>query len=624
MTPAGDGRLIWTRIEDRIDRHLAAIEQRAHLLLDRRLSDEEVATAVEAARSLARETGEMELTAIAQLARHIETTLEGQELTAVHAVQIAGTSEDIRALFNSAVTQQETRARTRGAIAIVGAATHDVDRIAWVLATRGHGVTHHPETIASGSEAPSGVILAFPDGFTASSEALVRVVGETSAVPTIALYDSPEPGALRTLATTCSSILPFSVSADLISAELERIAAVATATPVACAFGRIPRPASDCLRSHGFKIRRARSIDDLPRMLADGHAAVLFGMGVPPADVIATTRVIRAMPGIRRSFALWLTDDAGATRELADRMGILVVDTITDAVAARTSAVVRRDAASRSTDDTSSTSIHDWSVARVLTDRAVVAAYRASETLALAVIRISPSMDSTRLAGVHDVMSREFRRGDIVGQSDTHTLIVVLRGVSPRVATKRLNELIDRLEMADLTEGVGIAMFPADGGSADELMDEAHQAIDRAQECAGPKVVGASWRPDGSATLDVLLVESDEMLGRMLAAMIESNGYSVELLDNGDAAFERLSDSDRARPQLLTVDLDTSGMDGLSLIRRLRQRGSLAGSAILLMTSRSSESDLRVALDLGVTDIIRKPFSGTLALHRIERLLGEL
>ena len=59
------------------------------------------------------------------------------------------------------------------------------------------------------------------------------------------------------------------------------------------------------------------------------------------------------------------------------------------------------------------------------------------------------------------------------------------------------------------------------------------------------------------------------------------------------------------------------------LVRRLRRAGALAHVSVLLMTARTSESDLRVAFDLGVQEVISKPFSGTLLLHRVGRLLED-
>ena len=101
-------------------------------------------------------------------------------------------------------------------------------------------------------------------------------------------------------------------------------------------------------------------------------------------------------------------------------------------------------------------------------------------------------------------------------------------------------------------------------------------------------------------------------------------GHRTDVLDSGNAALEWMTDRDPAAvPRLLVVDLDSAGLDGLSLVRRLRRAGALNQVSVLLMTARPSESDLRVALDLGVADIIRKPFSGTLLLHRVSRLLED-
>ena len=572
---------------------------------------------------LASELGRLELPGIAQLARHLEKTLSREALGAGDAVHVAGTTDDIRTLLDSAIAQQEATLDSRGTIVAVGPASAELDDICWVLATRGHSLVHDSDRLAAPANAPSGVLLAAGDSAAATS-ALLQAIGESWAVPIVALYDDTRPETLRALAAHCATILPSNVSAEVISAEFARYETARHLAPVLYAHGRIARGASGLLRAHGFRIRRAREIDALPGLLGQENAAVVFGDTAAPKDVVAIARVIRAIPATRRTPIMWLAPLTAEQQEVARHLEIVAVDTVTDGIAAQTITALRTAEADRMEEEQASESILAWPAARVLTDRSLVAAHRTGASVVLALIAIDAGLSEERRTQIIELLSREFRRGDVIGLCDDGTVAVALQGVSRRVATNRLSALMQRLGLDDGNSRAGISVFPGDGRSADELVQAADRARRVAIENDGPFVVSTIWRPVSQQVAEVLVVEPDPVLGQMLASVITERGHGTEVLDSGNAALEWMTDRDPAAvPRLLVVDLDSAGLDGLSLVRRLRRAGALNQVSVLLMTARPSESDLRVALDLGVADIIRKPFSGTLLLHRVGRLLED-
>ena len=470
---------------------------------------------------------------------------------------------------------------------------------------------------------PSGVLLAVGP-FTTGTRQLIQAIGESWPVPIIALYENADPETLRALAARCSTILPLTVSADVVRSEFGRYETAEEVSPVFYTHGHVPRVAGQLCRAHGFRIRRVPQINALPGLLQKEHAAVIFGDNAVPEDVAAVTCVIRAIPATRRTPIVWLGPHAPEQREQARRLDIAPVESITDGIAARTKALLRATEADRMEEEQATGSILAWSAARVLTDRSLVAAHRTGTSVVVAVVTVDHGASEEQRAHTLESLGREFRRGDIVGLRDDRTVVVALQGVSRRVATNRLSELLDRFDLDGGSGTAGLAMFPADGRSADELVEAALAAQDMAIASGGPAVVSTTWRPVSQQAADVLIVESDPVLGRVLAAVIAERGYRTEVLDNGNAALEWMTDPTRtAVPRLLLVDLDTAGLDGLSLVRRLRRAGVLAHVSVLLMTARTSESDLRVALDLGVKEVISKPFSGTLLLHRVRRLLED-
>lgn len=619
-----NGSAIWERIRLRVEARLHVIEVHAHRLLDRDLTNDEIAEAISSAGALASELGRLELPSIARLARHLSVIFEGDALSAGDAVHIASTTDDIRTLLESAVAQHDAAENSRGSVVAIGEASTAFDAICWVLATRGHRIVHDGNKLPQVPDEPSGVLVSLTGAFTDATASLLRAVDETWTVPVVALYDEADHDLPLHKATEyCDVLLPISSTADDIDTELLRAGVAQTRRLSLIAHGRVPRATSELLRAYGFRIRRASTLDVMIRLLSEEPAVVLFGVTARTDDLVAAAQVMRAIPATRRTPIFWLGADHHDQHDLAHRHGVWPVDAITDGLALRMAALLRAELAERAEDDQDAGALLPWPAARVLTDRSLVAAHRNGSSVAVTVIAVGPEVAEAAIDRLRRTLSSEFRRGDIIGQRDNRCVVVALQGVTRQVATNRFSELLERLDLDDGSAEAGIAMFPSDGRSADELVQAAEAASSMARLNQGPAVVSTAWRPTDEQAADILVVEADAVLGQMLSSVIETRGLRAELIDNGTAALDRLTNSEKPMPRLLLLDMDVAGLDGLSLVRRLRRAGVMAQLNVLLMTARSSESDLRVALDLGVSEVIRKPFSSSLLLHRLMRLLED-
>jgi len=114
----------------------------------------------------------------------------------------------------------------------------------------------------------------------------------------------------------------------------------------------------------------------------------------------------------------------------------------------------------------------------------------------------------------------------------------------------------------------------------------------------------------------ILLVDDDPALREALAMALEDAGHGVVLAADGREALLRLAD---APPALLISDVNMPHVDGFSLCRRLREGGN--GLPIVLLTSRDSEIDEALGLELGADDYVTKPFSTRVLLARVAALL---
>jgi two-component system KDP operon response regulator KdpE len=111
--------------------------------------------------------------------------------------------------------------------------------------------------------------------------------------------------------------------------------------------------------------------------------------------------------------------------------------------------------------------------------------------------------------------------------------------------------------------------------------------------------VGGSG-PTAGAT--VLIVDDEPPIRRLLRTSLQAQGYRTIEAETGAAAVAAAA---AAAPDLVLLDLGLPDMDGLDVIRALRQRGA---TPILVLSSRDDERGKVAALDLGADDYVTKPF----------------
>jgi DNA-binding response OmpR family regulator len=111
--------------------------------------------------------------------------------------------------------------------------------------------------------------------------------------------------------------------------------------------------------------------------------------------------------------------------------------------------------------------------------------------------------------------------------------------------------------------------------------------------------------------LRAVLIEDDERLGRLTARYLEAHGVLVTFVMDGK---QGLAEVLRSRPDVVLLDLQLPGLDGLSVCRELRARSDVP---IIMLTARDEEADRVLGLELGADDYVAKPFSSRELLARI-------
>src|SRR5262249_41676118 len=105
-------------------------------------------------------------------------------------------------------------------------------------------------------------------------------------------------------------------------------------------------------------------------------------------------------------------------------------------------------------------------------------------------------------------------------------------------------------------------------------------------------------------------------LGKMLAQMLEGQGYDVERVQGGRAALERL---DTERFDVVVTDLKMPDVDGLAVLRAARHNSP--STAVIVMTAFASVETAVEAMREGATDYLNKPFSMDEFRIRLRRLM---
>jgi two-component system response regulator ChvI len=130
------------------------------------------------------------------------------------------------------------------------------------------------------------------------------------------------------------------------------------------------------------------------------------------------------------------------------------------------------------------------------------------------------------------------------------------------------------------------------------------------QPVSAPEVPGIAER-----AVQIALVDDDRNILTTVSIALQSEGFATRLYSDGETALKALLDNP---PDLAVFDIKMPKMDGMELLRRLREHSPLP---VIFLTSKDDESDEEAGLELGADDYIAKPFSLRLLIARIRAIL---
>jgi two-component system response regulator ChvI len=113
----------------------------------------------------------------------------------------------------------------------------------------------------------------------------------------------------------------------------------------------------------------------------------------------------------------------------------------------------------------------------------------------------------------------------------------------------------------------------------------------------------------------IALVDDDRNILTTVSIALQAEGFATRLYSDGETALKALLDNP---PDLAVFDIKMPNMDGMELLRRLRDHSRLP---VIFLTSKDDEADEEAGLELGADDYIAKPFSQRLLIARIRAIL---
>lgn len=113
----------------------------------------------------------------------------------------------------------------------------------------------------------------------------------------------------------------------------------------------------------------------------------------------------------------------------------------------------------------------------------------------------------------------------------------------------------------------------------------------------------------------IALVDDDRNILTSVSIALQAEGFLTRVYSDGEAALKALIDTP---PDLAIFDIKMPRMDGLELLRRLRERHT---TPVIFLTSKDDELDEALGLAMGADDYIAKPFSQRLLIARIRAIL---
>lgn len=127
--------------------------------------------------------------------------------------------------------------------------------------------------------------------------------------------------------------------------------------------------------------------------------------------------------------------------------------------------------------------------------------------------------------------------------------------------------------------------------------------------------------PTDERRRNVLVVDDEPYIGRIIQLKLEGSPYEVEVCQDGATALERLRTDQPV--DLILLDIMMPSMTGFEVLARLREIPHRARTPVIMLTAKGHATDREQAASLGARDFLTKPFSPKKLLARIDEIFTD-
>lgn len=117
---------------------------------------------------------------------------------------------------------------------------------------------------------------------------------------------------------------------------------------------------------------------------------------------------------------------------------------------------------------------------------------------------------------------------------------------------------------------------------------------------------------------NILIIEDEEDIIRLVKYNLEKEGFIVRSAEDGEEGLRIIKNW---KPSLVILDLMLPGIDGLEVAKKVKKDDNLTHIPIIMLTAKTTESDIVVGLEVGADDYVTKPFSPKVLISRVKAVL---
>ena len=122
-----------------------------------------------------------------------------------------------------------------------------------------------------------------------------------------------------------------------------------------------------------------------------------------------------------------------------------------------------------------------------------------------------------------------------------------------------------------------------------------------------------------NASKTILVVDDNADILAVVSTILEKKGYDVECASNGPELFQLLEEN---KPALILLDIMLPQVDGLELLRQLKEDPKTSSIPVILLTAKGQYRDVLLGYKLGTDYYISKPFTGAQLINGVNLMLG--